>query len=192
MPTDAVPNTQNKTALTAKRAHSVRLPKTVYDDLAAIVMITGRSFNTVIDNACIHYCHDYVKTEKFMQRVRAWEEMEKRDKQETVLEVDTDKPLAPLRAPGSGRAGRAGRADVMTTIVRMKPETTVRMTKASRALGLSFNDVLVEACELWASHYPTTDAFRDLAQATLDGYRGAFHRCDAAGLFQQLVSRVDG
>lgn len=151
-----------------------RLRQDDYDKLDAIAGLTGMEITDVLRMALRDWLDVYTKTPAFDDRRRRYVDD---PAAEYEAYVDAGDPLAaaptPPQNPYRGRVGRKDGADVIAGTVRLAQFEATKVAIKATQLGISQNDLIVEAADRWVNNYPRSEEFKLARQkkAQLDAQR---------------------
>lgn len=160
VPGTTPPNTADKSSaakdVIKKTGISARFPAGLHTDLVAIATATGNSLNGVTEDAFKHYVRVYVGSDDYLERADRW-----RARLEAAAAAldSNDAAVVPARSVQRGqRAGRPGsESRVVAVVVRVPEAIAHQMRNVTLVLGISLNNVIIEAAELWTAYYPEHD-----------------------------------
>jgi predicted DNA-binding protein len=167
-------------AKTAKgKSVSARFPQELYEGLEAIATSTRRSIGAAFEAAFQYYMVHYVESEDYLRRVERYQQIY----DQSLAQADEARARgkayrwSPPRAPESGQVPGVRAPGVKATVVRVSGETHEDMHLASQALGVSINDIMIEAVRLWVARHPSEEAFRQRAREAVRHLADALDRC---------------
>lgn len=145
------PKDKNGPKASPKVNLSARFPRENYDDIDSLAFVTGRSISEILEDAFAAYLKHYLTSPDYFERRDEFARIvkEREDQGHRDLANGTLRRYSPARGRGHGRVGRGDGQDVRQTVVRVDAETRATMKDAATAMGISLNDVMIEALEMW-------------------------------------------
>lgn len=139
-----------------------------YDKVEAIAGLTDMEVTDVLRMALSNWLDSYTKTPEFDDRRRRYvdEPAAEYDAYVEAGDPHAEAPITPHN-PYRGRVGRKDGADVVAGTVRLGQLEATNVAIKATQLGISQNDLIVEAAERWVKSYPGSDEFNQARQERL-------------------------
>lgn len=143
-----------------------RLMRRDYEKVEAIAALTGTAINDVIKAALRHWFETYVATEEYEERHRTYVEEPQAEYDAYIAARDPfADPPAPAENPYRARVGRKDSGGIESGSLRVSQLLAANVASKAIYLGISQNDLVVEALEVWTDWYPHQPEFNDALAA---------------------------